>query len=36
MNESNDVDQEGHMMRVVVHREYFKGSVEYESKWAHV
>lgn len=36
MNGSNYVDQEGRMMRAVVHREYFEGSVECESKWAHV
>lgn len=36
MNGSNCVDQEGRMMRAVVHREYFEGSVECESKWAHV
>lgn len=36
MNESNYVDLEGHMMRAAVHREYFEGSVDYESKWAHV
>lgn len=31
MNGSNYVDQEGRMMRAVVHREYFEGSVECES-----